>query len=95
MLLFFSSTLFAQTPVKKFNRQLGIELLGDGDEAWDFRECILRLKRSRMKLQSSPGRHSMFLNGRARVILYFGIKNLNRHKLAAETVNRGMFVFHP
>lgn len=64
ILLLTCSLLCARTPVDEFNRQLGIELLKSGNNAWYFPGCRARLQKSQIKLQSSPGRHSAVLRGK-------------------------------
>lgn len=63
--LFFSVFAYAEITPDRFNREAGLPLLGEtGDGMWNFSACQKRLRRSRVPLQSSPGRHSAFLRNR-------------------------------
>ncbi len=61
----FCVALYAEIPVRHLNREAELPLLGTADgEVWNFPDCRRRLLRGRVLLQSSPGRHSAFLQGR-------------------------------
>ncbi len=65
LILLLSAVLYAEIPVHRLNREIGLPLLGEKEgELWDFAECKKRLHRARIILQSSPGRHSSFLRSR-------------------------------